>query len=163
MVGIVGTIGLLAAVINRLRTEFGIAVAGPSYLAAFVVYVVGWLLLFARLPKRTTDPGALLPGVALVAGTTTIMQLVSQLYLPDRIARASELYGAIGTSIVTLGWFFFIARAITLAMTLNAVLDERVGSVSRLVFALPVLRVLPRRSARLRRYFGLDDEDAVAR
>ena len=61
------------------------------------------------LPRATTDPSALLPGARLVGLTLVGMQAVSQLYLPDRLSRASELYGAIGTTIVTLGWFFFPA------------------------------------------------------
>ncbi len=72
------------------------------------------------------------------------MQAVSQLYLPGRFDRASELYGAIGTTVVTLGWFFIIGRTIVLAMAVNAVVYERFGSISQFVFSLPVLRVLPR-------------------
>ena len=42
------------------------------------------------------------------------MQAVSQLYLPDRFNKASEVYGAVGVAIVTLGWFFIIGRVIVL-------------------------------------------------
>jgi uncharacterized BrkB/YihY/UPF0761 family membrane protein len=84
------------------------------------------------------------------------MQAVSQLYLPGKFSRASELYGAIGTTIVTLGWFFILGRAMVLAMSVNAVIYERFGSISHVVFALPVVRALPRRSARIRRFFELD-------
>jgi len=83
--------------------------------------------------------------------------VASQLYLPGRIGRASDLYGAVGTTIVTLGWFFIAGRAMVLAMCLDAVIHERYGTISRLVFALPILRVLARRSARVRRLFGLDE------
>jgi uncharacterized BrkB/YihY/UPF0761 family membrane protein len=72
------------------------------------------------------------------------------------LGRASELYGAIGAIIVTLGWFFIAGRAIVLAMALNAVVYERFGSISKVVFALPLLRILPRQSARIRRLFALD-------
>ena len=84
------------------------------------------------------------------------MQALSQLYLPDRFQRASELYGAIGTTIVVLGWFFIIGRAIVFSMTLNAVIYERFGGISDFVFSLPGLRVLARRSPRLRHFFDLD-------
>ena len=60
------------------------------------------------LPRATTEPSALLPGAVIIAGTLIGMQAVSQLYLPDRFSRASQLYGAIGTTIVTLGWFFIV-------------------------------------------------------
>ena len=85
------------------------------------------------------------------------MQAVSQLYLPDKIGRASQLYGAIGTTIVTLGWFFILGRAIVLGMSLDAVIYERFGSVSQFVFSLPLFRILRRRSSWIRRFFDLDE------
>ena len=56
-------------------------------------------------PPGTEDPGALLPGCVLVALTITVMHAVSELYLPDGLDHASQLYGAFGTTVVTLGWF----------------------------------------------------------
>jgi uncharacterized BrkB/YihY/UPF0761 family membrane protein len=83
------------------------------------------------------------------------MHALSEFYLPDRLDRASQLYGAIGTTIVTLGWFFILGRAIVLAMELNAAIYERYGSISQIVFSLPFFRVLARKSARVRSFFGL--------
>ena len=108
------------------------------------------------LPRATPDPGALLPGALLTALTLTGLQAVSQLYIPGRLSQASELYGAIGLVVVTLGWFFIMGRAVVLAMTLNAVVHERFGSISTFVFGLPVLRALPRRWAWFRRIFQLE-------
>jgi hypothetical protein len=42
-----------------------------------------------------------------------------------------------------------------LAMELNAAIYERYGSISQVVFSLPLFRVLARKSARVRRFFGL--------
>ena len=83
------------------------------------------------------------------------MQAVSQFYLPGNLARAGELYGAVGTTVVTLGWFFILGRMVVVGMVLNSVIYERYGSVSTLLFSLPLLRILPRRSERLRRFFDL--------
>ena len=58
-------------------------------------------------------------------------------------------------TVVTLGWFFIAGRSIVVAMELNPVVYERYGSVSTIFFSLPVLRILPRRSLRLRRFFDL--------
>ncbi|MGZ4728184.1 MAG: hypothetical protein ACXWB2_10740, partial [Acidimicrobiales bacterium] len=102
------------------------------------------------------DPGALLPGALWVAAVFTALHAVSELYLPDRFSHASQLYGVIGTTVVTLGWFFIIGRAVVVAMELNPVVYERYGSISTLFFSLPVVRILPRRSPRLRRFFDLD-------
>ena len=59
------------------------------------------MLVTIVLPRSpSTDASALLPGAVLVGLTVAGLQLVSQLYLPGRFDRASELYGAVGTTIV---------------------------------------------------------------
>jgi len=156
--GLVCVMGLVSIIVNRLREDFGVGVAGPSLIPAFVVYLAAWLGLSIFLPRGTNDPGALLPGSVIVAFSITAMQGLSELYLPDKLSRASELYGAIGTTVVTLGWFFFLGRSIALSTEINAVMFERLGSVSSRVFSLPLFRALPRRSARVRAFFDLEPE-----
>ncbi len=149
---------LVSFVIGKIRDELGVAVAGLSFGAGFVIYVVLFTLLMATLPRGTTDPGAILPGAAFVATVFVGLQAVSQLYIPNRISGASDLYGGIGVTVVALGWLFIVGRALSFAFSLNAALFDRFGSLSQAIFALPVVRVLPQRSAALRSYFGLDDE-----
>jgi len=146
----------VAVIVNRIRADLGLAATGLSFVAAVVVYGTAWLALSTILPRATRDPGALLPGALLVGLSIAGLQAVSQLYVPDRIGHASELYGAIGTTIVTLGWFFILGRAMVLAMVLDAVVHERFGTISQAVFALPVVRILARRSPWVRRFFDLD-------
>ena len=153
--GLAAGIGMVAILVNRARHDLGVGVAGLSLGVAFAVYTVAWMIISRMLPRATEDPGALLPGAVVFGGVLTAMEAVSQFYLPDQFSRASELYGAIGATIVTLGWFFILGRAIVIAIELNAVIYERYGSVSTVVFSLPLLRALPRRSARLRRFFDL--------
>jgi uncharacterized BrkB/YihY/UPF0761 family membrane protein len=157
VVGLVVGIGIASTIVNRIRVEAGVGVGGLSVLAAFAVYVVAWMAMSMLLPRATPDPGALLPGAVLVAATLATMQAVSQLYLPNKLGHASQLYGAIGTTIVTLGWFFFVGRAMVLGMALNAVIYERFGSISQFVFSLPGMRVLPRRSQWIRQFFDLQE------
>jgi uncharacterized BrkB/YihY/UPF0761 family membrane protein len=157
--GLIAGIGLVAVIVNRIKVDQGLAAAGFSFLEVFVIYGLAWVALSMMLPRATNDPGALLPGGVLIGGTVAGMQAVSQMYIPDRIERASDVYGAIGTTVVTLGWFFIFGRAIVLAMALNAVIHERFGTISQFVFSLPVLRTLPRRSQWIRRFFDLDAED----
>jgi uncharacterized BrkB/YihY/UPF0761 family membrane protein len=154
--GLVLVMGLITVLVNRLRADLGLAVAGFSFIGGLAAYFVAWMVISLLLPRPTSDPGALLPGSALVALVITGMHAVSELYLPDQIGRASELYGAIGTTIVSLGWFFILGRAIVLAMVINSVLYERLGSLSTVVFSAPIIRILPKRFPRLRRFFGLD-------
>jgi uncharacterized BrkB/YihY/UPF0761 family membrane protein len=157
LIGVIAGIGLIALVINRIRAELGIAAASVSYLAAFAVYLVAWLVASAMLPRATKDPGALLPGAAIVAVTLTGMQALSQLFIPDRLSRASALYGTFGATIVTLGWFFILGRAIVLGIVVDAVIHERFGSITNFVFSWPLVRVL-RRFRLVRRVFRLEEQ-----
>ncbi|HSP38409.1 MAG TPA: YhjD/YihY/BrkB family envelope integrity protein [Frankiaceae bacterium] len=147
-----------AVIVNRLRQHFGFAVASLSFLPLVGLYAVAWLLVLQLLPRRTPDPGASLPGAALMGLTLAALQVFSELYLPDRFDRASQLYGAIGTTVVTLGWFFILGRAAVISIELNAAVYRVYGSISQFIFALPVLRILPRRSSRFRRFFDSDGE-----
>jgi uncharacterized BrkB/YihY/UPF0761 family membrane protein len=88
------------------------------------------------------------------------MQAISQLYIPNRMSRASELYGTFGATIVTLGWFFILGRTIVVAIVCNAVIHERFGRITNFVFSWPLIRLL-RKSRRVRRVFDLDEWDAT--
>jgi uncharacterized BrkB/YihY/UPF0761 family membrane protein len=155
--GLVCTIGVIAILIGRIRESFGLGPASASFVPALLIYAIAWLGVSMFLPRATEDPGALLPGCALVALTLTVMHAVSELYLPDRIDHASQLYGAFGATVVTLGWFFILGRAIIIAMELNAAIYDRHGSISQVIFSWPVLRTLAGRSPRVRRFFDLKD------
>jgi uncharacterized BrkB/YihY/UPF0761 family membrane protein len=157
IIGVIVGISLVATIVNRVRDDFGVAVAGVSFLAVFAVYALAWMAASMVLPRATTDPGALLPGSALVGATIAGMVAVSQLYVANQLGHASALYGTIGATIVTLGWFFIAGRVIVLGMAINAVVYERFGSISQVVFALPVIRILSRRSARIREFFDLEE------
>jgi uncharacterized BrkB/YihY/UPF0761 family membrane protein len=155
VVGLIAGLALIAVLVAHIRDALGIAVTGVSLVVAFVVYVVAWLVVLLTLPSTTKDPSASLPGAVLLGLALVLMQAVSQLYLPDRFARASQLYGAIGTAVVVLGWFFILGRVTVFALTVNAVVHEQFGSIADAVFALPGLRAVARRSARIRRFFDL--------
>ncbi|HTN81016.1 MAG TPA: YhjD/YihY/BrkB family envelope integrity protein [Acidimicrobiales bacterium] len=155
--GLVAGIALVATFVNRLRDN-GIAIAGMSFLVAFALYAVAWLILCTLLPRRAnTDPSALVPGAVILAGVLIGMQAVSQIYLPGKFSHASEIYGAIGVTIVTLGWFFILGRVMMFSMSVDAVIYERFGSISQFVFSLPILRIIPRKSPKLRKLFGLEE------
>jgi uncharacterized BrkB/YihY/UPF0761 family membrane protein len=161
LVGLIAGVGLIALIVNRVRRDLGLGVASVSLALAFVVYLVAWLAVSIMLPRATKDVGALLPGAALVALTLTAMQAISQLYIPDRLSRASALYGSFGATIVTLGWFFILGRAIIFGVVVDAVIHERFGRIANFVFAWPLIRVL-RRWRVVRRAFDLDEDDDVS-
>ena len=156
VVGLVIGLALSAAIVNRINQATGVAVTSMSMVGLTAVYSVLWLLLFQTLPRATTDPGASLPGAAVVALVLAALQTVTQFYLPHQVDNSSQLYGQIGVLVAFLGWFFFIGRAIAFAFALNAVVYEQVGSLSTVFFAVPVIREIPRRVPAVGRYFDLD-------
>jgi uncharacterized BrkB/YihY/UPF0761 family membrane protein len=156
VIALVAGMGFVWTVVNRVRHDFGLGAASLSFVAVLAVYGLAWMAMSMVLPRATRDPSALLPGAVLVGALLAGMQAFAQLYLPDKLGRASVLYGAIGTTVVTLGWFFFLGRAMVFGMSLDAVIYERFGSISQFVFGLPVVRVLPRKSAWIRRFFDLE-------
>lgn len=156
IIGLISSLGLMALVTNRIRDELGIAAAGVSFGVSAALFVVVFVVLMAALPRRTLDPGALIPGAVFASLVVHSLQAFSQLYLPSRFAGASELYGGIGVAVVMLSWLFLLGRALAFSFAINAALFDRFGSLSQALFALPVLRTLPQRSAFIRRYFGLD-------
>jgi uncharacterized BrkB/YihY/UPF0761 family membrane protein len=159
VVGTTVAVALISALVNRVRESAGLAVAWLSFLPVVIIYIVAWSLLYLVLPRGTSDLSAVLPGAALFGITLAVMEAVTQLYLPGRFDHASALYGSIGVTVVTLGWFFFLGRVLVLSMTINAVVYERIGSVSIFIFGLPVLRTLPRRWPRVAHLIGLDQRD----
>jgi uncharacterized BrkB/YihY/UPF0761 family membrane protein len=158
VIALVAGMGLVWTAVNRVRHDFGVGAASLSFIAVLAIYGLAWMAMSMVLPRATRDPSALLPGAVLVGAGLAGMQAFAQLYLPDKFSRASVLYGAIGTTVVTLGWFFFLGRAMVFGMSLDAVIYERFGSISQFVFGLPIVRVLPRKSAWIRRFFDLEPE-----
>jgi len=156
IVVVIVALTIASTTVNWVRREFGFGLVAVSFVAVLGFYVVTWLVLLLVLPRATPDPGASIPGALLIATVLTGLQAVSQLYLSRAISQSSTLYGGLAASITTLGWFFFVGRTVVFAMSVNTVLYERFGSISQFIFGLPIVRILPRRSPRLRHFFGLD-------
>ena len=144
-----------AAVLTRLRTTFGPAVAAGSLAANIVLLSVGWFFVCLSLPRSTRDPGAALPGAVVFGVALTALQWFMHLYLPHKIASASEVMGTLGVAFASLGYLFLIGRLMAATLILNAVLWDEVGSVSGVVFRLPIVRRLPDRFPRLVDFFDL--------
>jgi uncharacterized BrkB/YihY/UPF0761 family membrane protein len=89
----------------------------------------------------------------------TMVQWFMHFYLPHQIANASEVMGSLGVTVASLGYLFIIGRTMAATLVLNAVLYERLGSLSELVFSLPILRRIPERFPKVRVFFDLRPRD----
>jgi membrane protein len=105
---VVGATGLPAAVVS-------LPFLALSVVFAAVILDVRWPPVWRRV----------LPGAVLVALGNEGLHLVAVLYLPGRLARASQLYGTLGVAAAILVWLALIARLVVIAQVLNAVLAER--------------------------------------
>ncbi len=142
-IGTLVGIALTSMGVNVAFDRTGIGLAGVSYLGAVAMYVVVWTVVLAQLPRAASAARAsLLPGAVAVAAAIVGLQAVSQLYLPRLFHRASALYGAIGSAVVVLGWFFLVGRVVILSIQLNAVVHEHSDRWPEAVLRLPALRLL---------------------
>ncbi len=113
-----------AAALAWLREALGwggvLAIAGALALQLALALAAMWLL-----PRRAERWEELLPGAALLAVGSQLMQIAVVLYFAPRLGRSSELYGVLGTAAVLLVWLYVLARLATGAAFLNATLWER--------------------------------------
>lgn len=146
-----------SAVVSLLREVGGVPVAFAVWVGLVAITTTAWFLVMVTLPRGVSDPGALLPGALAMGLGFTALQAVMHVYLPGRVDRTSDTFGSLAATVAVLGNFFFIGRIMAASFVINAVTYERFGSLSQLVFGLPVLQRLPRRYPSLARYFSLDD------
>jgi uncharacterized BrkB/YihY/UPF0761 family membrane protein len=117
---------LLLVVLNIAMPALAAVTGQPPALVSLPSLVchvlIGILLLSARWPPlvRATWPGAVLLALGLEG-----LHLVAVLYLPGKLARASELYGTLGVAAAVLVWLALMTRLLVLGQVLNAVLAER--------------------------------------
>lgn len=144
-------------VLGRVRDHHGIAAGVSSWVLTGAILAATWFAVTWFLPRATPDPGALLPGAAFMGVAMTVLQWFMQFYLPNKISRSSDLAGDLGPTMAALGYLFFVGRAMASSFVLDAVLFERVGSISRFVFSIPLIRAIPRRYGAVARFFDLPD------
>jgi membrane protein len=118
---------LLLIVVGNAMTPVAVAALGwPAAVVSvpsLILYlVIGTVLLSPQWPPRWRTAW---PGAVLIALGNESLHLVAVLYLPGKLARASELYGTLGVAAAVLLWLALVARLIVLGQELNAVLAER--------------------------------------
>jgi uncharacterized BrkB/YihY/UPF0761 family membrane protein len=163
--GLIAGIALLSIVSNRVRQSTGPVGGSISVATASVLYAIAWLLVTLALPRGRSDRSVLLPGAVVVGAAMGIGQWLLQFEAPDKLSHASKLYGAIGTAVVVLGWFFLIGRMFVLSLTVNAVLWDKFGSITTWLLSWKRLRRTVENHPRLDQFLtaGGDDTPDVER
>jgi uncharacterized BrkB/YihY/UPF0761 family membrane protein len=157
-IGLIVLLVVSTSLLAVVRRETGLAVATTSLAVVFIIYTSAWFVITLGLPRSTPDPAAVLPGAALVGTTLVLMQGATQLYLAPKLDAKSELMGGLGIAAVAMGWLFFASRVMVASLSVNAVVYEEYGSVSKLILEVPGLRQIPRRIPAVARYFDLQVE-----
>lgn len=149
---------IAASGLNRLRSEFGIAVATSSLALNIAILGVGWFFVSLALPRPTRDPAALLPGAALFGVVLTAVQWFMHYYLPYKIANASETMGSLGVTVASLSYLFIVGRLMAGTVVLNAIIYEQFGSIAEFVFGLPWIERIPTKFPKVATFFDLDTQ-----
>jgi uncharacterized BrkB/YihY/UPF0761 family membrane protein len=156
--GVVFVEAVISIVANGIRDLGGLPAWTLSWGALVATAGIAWFFVMLSLPRGVSDPGALLPGAIAMGIVQATAQSILHGYAEARIARTTDTYGDMATTIAVLGNLFILGRIMTASFSVSAVTYERWGSLSQLLFSLPLVRRLPQRYPRLREFFSLDAE-----
>ena len=130
IIGLVTAQFVVGAGIAWLRSLSPISAIVALVLSAALSFGI-WMISSRMLPHAECPWWALAPGAALVAIGTTGLQAGTIFYFAGSIERKSDIYGAIGTSLVLLLWAYILGRIVIAAISLNAAFwyrsEERAG------------------------------------
>jgi uncharacterized BrkB/YihY/UPF0761 family membrane protein len=121
-----GTLLLVASIglrqwLNRSNIVLTMTV-GMVAVAINAGLVLGLSWLLPRRTSRFVDlvPGALVGGIAFAG-----LHIAGIVYFPDRIARASSLYGSFGVVLVVLLYLFLVGQILVFSAVANSVWYDR--------------------------------------
>jgi len=78
------------------------------------------------MPRPADAPWwSVLPGSAVVAVGSCVLQLLTVYWLSWEIERKSSSYGAIGIALALLAWAYLLGRLLTASIALNSTLWRR--------------------------------------
>ncbi len=86
---------------------------------AALTAILVWVMFALPHPDGVTWP-RFLPGALLVAVGVEFVRIVTAVYFAPRLARTSDLYGALGLAAVFLAWLYLSGRLVVVGFALNA-------------------------------------------
>jgi membrane protein len=112
----------LGVLLTRLR-DAGAPIGLTSVALAAAVGAI-WLEASWHLPNAVNARRDLLPGAAVVAIGAPLLNFATQVYFVPKLGRATEMYGALGASLVVLTFLLVVAWTIVVGAELNAGVAE---------------------------------------
>ena len=158
LTGIVFVEVIASTIVSSIRDLGGAPAWALSWGTLVAITGVAWFLVLLTLPRAVNDPGALLPGALAVGLVQGSVQAVLQAYTEGRVERTVDTYGDLAVTLAILGNLFILGRIMTASFVVTAVTYENFGSLSEAIFALPLVRRLPRRYPWFAEFFSLDVE-----
>jgi uncharacterized BrkB/YihY/UPF0761 family membrane protein len=122
-----GVLVVLAAVaLRQWMSRSGFVLSIGSEVLGIVIDAVALLGLSWVLPRRATRVIDLVPGAVLGGIGVGALHVAALVYFPNRIERASALYGTLGVALVVLLYLFLMGQILVVSALTNAVwLDRR--------------------------------------
>jgi membrane protein len=130
----VAVLAVLGVALVTTTVVAGFAVGGrigpaAERLGALCVALAGnaavFLAIFGLLSARPLRVPQLLPGVALAAAGSLVLQSAGGWYVEETIARSTETYGTFALVIGLLSWFWLGSHLLLVAAEVNVVLCRR--------------------------------------
>lgn len=109
------------ALIGRARAEFGLLTGFIATVAITAAFVGLWVWVSASLPSGDVPWTAFIPGAILLTIGFQLLNIGTALFLADRLASSSALYGALGVAATALFYLYLVGRLVVWAAELNAV------------------------------------------
>jgi len=128
--GLVFALGFLLLVSMTVSTVLQLAFARVEWmlplmaaLAAWLVYAIGFALMYHYLPDRSVGWRRAMGGGAATAGLFVFGRAAIGWYLQR--ADPGSAYGSMGTLVLALVWIYYAAMIVFVGALLTAVVDER--------------------------------------
>jgi membrane protein len=112
-------------VLPAMRHALGPALGLLGLAIGLILEVTFWLSVAWLLPHRDAPWQALIPEAALCAVGMTLLHAVTTLWAATVISHYNAAYGALGTAVALLLWFYALGRIIVAGAMLSAERWER--------------------------------------
>jgi uncharacterized BrkB/YihY/UPF0761 family membrane protein len=121
VVAVTGAAVVFLVAVGRVRAEFGLLMGFLITVAITAAFVGLWVWVSASLPSGNVPLTAFIPGAVLLTVGFQLLNIATALFIADRLASSSALYGALGIAATALFYLYLLGRLVVWGAELNAV------------------------------------------